>query len=123
ATDEEGQSMIVPNSNDDATTSKYHVQIGGGQGIVIGDNSQVAQHFYGTSAEPQVDLTAAEVTYRQRVVEAYKWLNFSGFDHPDLSLVNVQLEDVFVRLALTVEKVIREPVPSEKSSQAERGER
>ena len=114
--------MTSPDSNDDATSSKYHVQIGEGKGIVIGDNPQVVQQFYGTPSEPQVDLTAAEATYRQKVVDAYKWLNFSGFDSPDLSLANVPLEEVFVRLTLTVEKVIREPVPSEKSSQAEQRE-
>ena len=114
--------MTSPDSNADATSSKYNVQIGEGQGIVIGDNPQVVQQFYGTPSEPQVDLTAAEATYRQKVVDAYKWLNFSGFESPDLSLANVPLEDVFVRLTLTVEKVIREPVPSEKSSQAERRE-
>ena len=115
--------MTSPDSNDDATASKYNVQIGEGKGTVIGDNAQVVQHFYGTPAEPQVDLTAAEATYRQKVVDAYKWLNFSGFDTPDLSLANVPLEDVFVRLTLTVEKVIREPLPPEKSSRAEQRER
>ena len=114
--------MTSPDSNADATSSKYNVQIGEGQGIVIGDNPQVVQQFYGTPSEPQVDLTAAEATYRQKVVDAYKWLNFSGFDSPDLSLANVPLEDVFVRLTLTVEKVIREPVPPEKSSRAEQRE-
>ena len=66
-----------------------------------------------------MDLRAAEETYRQKVVDAYKWLDFSGFARPDLSLANVRLEDVFVRLTLTVEKVIREPMPPEKSSRAE----
>ena len=115
--------MTSPDSNDDATSSKYHIQIGEGQGFVIGDNPQVVQQFYGTPLESQVDLTAAEATYRQKVVDAYKWLNFSGFDTPDLSLANVPLEEVFVRLTLAVEKVIREPIPSEKVSQTERGER
>jgi len=110
--------MTLPDSNDDATSSKYQVQIGEGQGIVIGDHAQVVQQFYGTPAEPQVDLTATEVTYRQQVVDAYKWLNFSGFDIPDLSLANVPLEEVFVRLTLTMEKVIREPTPPEELSQA-----
>ena len=115
--------MILPNSNDDTAASKYHVQISEGHGIVIGDHTHVVQQFYGAPPEPQVDLTAAEATYRQQVVDAYKWLNFSGFARPDLSLANVPLEEVFVRLTLTVEKVITEPVPSEQSSQAERGER
>ncbi len=114
--------MKSPDSNDDTTSSKYNVQIGEGKGIVIGDNPHVEQHFYDTPAELQLDLAAAEATYRQKVVDAYKWLHFGGFASPDLSLANVPLEEVFVRLTLTVEKVIREPVPSEKASQAERGE-
>ena len=40
--------MTSPDSNDDATSSKYNVQIGEGKGIVIGDNAHVVQHFYGT---------------------------------------------------------------------------
>jgi predicted NACHT family NTPase len=111
--------MTSPDSNADATSSKYNVQIGEGKGIVIGDNPHVVQQFYGPLSEPQVDLMVAEETYRQKVAEAYKWLNFSGFDSPDLSLATVPLDDVFVHLTLTVEKVIREPVPLEKSSQAE----
>ena len=90
--------MTSPDPNADETASTYNVQIGEGQGIVIGDNPHVVQQFYGTPTEPQVDLAAAEATYRQKVVDAYKWLNFSGFDSPDLSLANVPLEEVFVRL-------------------------
>ncbi len=112
--------MTSPDSNADTPPSKYTIQIGEGQGIVIGDNAQVTQ-LYGTPPEPQVDLTAAEAAYRQQVVDTYKWLNFSGFDTPDLSLANVPLEEVFVRLSLTVEKVIRETMPVEKATQAERG--
>lgn len=67
----------------------------------------------------EVDLITAEATYRQKVVDAYKWLNFSGFARPDLSLANVPLEEVFVGLSLTVEKVIREPGRGE-SRQRER---
>jgi NACHT domain/HEAT repeats len=114
--------MTSPDSNDDAPSSKYNVQIGEGKGIVIGDHAHVVQQFYGAPAEPQVDLIAAEATYRQKVVDACKWLNFSGFARLDLSLANVPLEEVFVRLTLTMEKVIREPVPSEQSSQSERSE-
>ncbi len=114
--------MTSPDSNDDATSSKYHIPIDESQGIVIGDHAQVVQQFYGTPAEPQVDLTATEVAYRHQVVDAYKWLNFSGFARPDLSLANVPLEEVFVRLTLTAERVIPAPVPLEKPSQAEWGE-
>jgi predicted NACHT family NTPase len=111
--------MTSPDSKDDPSSSKYHVQISEGKGIVIGDNAQVVQHFYDAPTEPQVDLTEAEATYRQKVMDAYKSLNFSGFDNPDLSLTNVPLEEVFVRLTLTVEKVIRKPVSSEKAGRAE----
>jgi len=98
--------MTSPDSNADTTSSKYHVQIGEGKGIVIGDNTHVVQHFDRIPLESQVDLTAAEAIYRQRVVDAYKWLNFSGFG--DLSLANVLLEDVFVRLALSSQARRRE---------------
>jgi predicted NACHT family NTPase len=114
--------MIPPDSNADASSSKYQVQIGEGKYMVIGDQAHVEYHL-SPGSEPHIDLVAAETIYRQKVVDAYKWLNFSGFDTPDLSLANVLLEEVFVRLTLTVEKVIREPVPSEKSSQAGRRER
>ena len=114
--------MTSLDSNDEATASTYNVQIGEGKGIAIGDHAQIVQQFYGSPSEPQVDLTAAEAAYRQKVVEAYKWLNFSGFDNPDLSLAIVPLEEVFVRLAMTVEKVIRGPLPSVKSRPVERGE-
>ncbi len=110
--------MTLPDPNTNITSSKYNVQIGQAHGPVIGDNVHVEQHFYGTPSEPLVDLTAAEAIYRQKVVDAYKWLNFSGFDIPDLSLANVPLEEVFVRLTLTMEKVIREPTPPEELSQA-----
>ena len=110
--------MIPPDSNADATSSKYQVQIGEGKYIVIGDQEHVEYHL-SPESEPHIDLAAAEATYLQKVVDAYKWLNFSGFDTPDLSLANVPLEEVFVRLSLTVEKVIREPMPPEKSSRAE----
>jgi len=59
------------------------------------------------SAEPETNLEEAEATYRQKVVEAYQRMDFGGFAHPDVSLIDVPLEKIFVRL--TVEKVIREP--------------
>src|SRR6266567_7561938 len=118
----QAQQMLKLVNPQQASQGKYNVQIGKGKGIVIGDNPHVEQHFYDTLTEQQVDLVAAEATYRQQVVEAYKWLNFSGFDNPDLFLTNVPLEDVFVRLTLTIEQVIREPVQAEKSNQAEQRE-
>jgi hypothetical protein len=114
--------MTSTDSDADMTSSKYNVQIGEGQGTVIGDNPHVVQHFYSTPPEPQVDLAVAEATYRQKVVDAYKWLDFGGFARSDLTLAHVPLEDVFVRLSLTMEKVIREPVSSEEASGAQRHE-
>ncbi len=72
--------------------------------------------------EPHIELVAAEAIYRQQVMDAYNWLDFSGFARRDLSLATVPLEEVFVRLTLTVEKVIREPVPSEEASGVQRHE-
>ncbi len=112
--------MTSPDSNDDATSSKYHIHIGEGQGIVIGDNPHVEQHFYGFPSEQQVDLIAAEATYRQKVVEKYNRLDFSGFGTSDLFLEKVPLEEIFVRLTLTVEKRIPEPGSAEQSSPAGR---
>src|SRR5438105_3435419 len=39
--------MTSPDSNADATSNKYNVQIGESKGIVIGNNPHVVQHFYG----------------------------------------------------------------------------
>ncbi len=66
--------MKSPDSNDDATSSKYHIQIDEGQGIVIGDNPHVEQHFYGLPPKQRVDLIAAEATYRRQVVAQYNRL-------------------------------------------------
>jgi len=111
--------MTLPDPNADTTSSKFNVQIGEGKYIVIGDQAHVEYHL-SPEGEPHVDLRAAEATYRQQVVDAYNHLDFSGFARPDLSLANVPLEEVFVRLSLTVEKEIPEPEPSEKASQTER---
>jgi ABC-type glutathione transport system ATPase component len=66
----------------------------------------------------QVGRASTEAIYRKLVVKAYQWLNFSGFDRSDglLSLGDVPLEKVFVRLSLTVEKVVK----SGESQQRER---
>ena len=99
--------MTSPDSNDDATSNKYHVQIGEGQGIVIGDNAQVVQRSgspgtAGGSDRSRSDLPT-EGSGGVQVAELQRLRS------PDLSLANVPLEEVFVRLTLTVEKVIREP--------------
>jgi HEAT repeat protein len=70
--------------------------------------------------EPHIELVSAERIYRQQVINKYQSLDFSGFARSDLSLDNVPLEEVFVRLTLTVEKkVIQEPGRGE-SRQRER---
>ena len=56
-----------------------------------------------------VNLVAVEVHYRKQVVEAYRFLRFSGFEQSDLFLDAVPLESIFVRLRLTIEQVRREP--------------
>jgi HEAT repeat protein/energy-coupling factor transporter ATP-binding protein EcfA2 len=56
------------------------------------------------------------------MINKYKSLDFGGFARSDLLLADVPLEEVFVRLSLTIEKEIREPVPSEQSRQGGRRE-
>jgi predicted NACHT family NTPase len=99
--------MTSSDSNADAIPSKYNIQIDKAQGPVIGDFTHVEQHFHGVPSEPQVDLVAAEAIYRQQVVKAYHRLSFGGLGYSDLFLEEVMLDDVFVRLTLTVEKVLR----------------
>ena len=65
-------------------------------------------------------LTAAETRYRAQVVERYNRLGFAGLGVGDLRLSDVPLDDVFVRLTLTVEKIVREPIPPEEWARAER---
>ncbi len=59
-----------------------------------------------------VDLGAAEAVYRARVAAAYNQMRFSGLER-DVGLGDVALDDLFVRLRLTVERVVREPAPEE----------
>jgi HEAT repeat protein len=69
-------------------------------------------------AEPEVNLEEAEVIYRRRVVTAYNHLNFEGFEHSDVGLKDASLEDIFVRLTLTVEPHSPKGVSSEEADQA-----
>ena len=96
---------IQSNSGGDINIEHSQVHIAGRDMII-----------YQASGEPEINLEEAEKAYRQKIVETYKWLNFSGFDTPDLSLAHVPLENIFVRLALTVEKVIPKPTQPEKPS-------
>ena len=65
-------------------------------------------------------LADAETRYRAQVVERYIRLGFAGLGVGDLGLSDVALDDVFVRLTLTVEKIVREPIPQEEWEQTER---
>src|SRR5690242_2586319 len=58
----------------------------------------------------------AEARYRQQISETYKRLPFSGFEHSDLSLEEVPLEEIFIRLTLTVERRIQQIIPGGSSS-------
>jgi len=58
-------------------------------------------------------LAAIEARYRARVIEYYNRLGFAGLGVGDLRLADVALDDIFVRLKLTVEKIVREPIPGD----------
>ena len=62
-------------------------------------------------------LAATETHYRGQVVERYNRLGFAGLGVGDLRLSDVALDDVFVRLTLTVEKTVRESIPPEEWAQ------
>jgi HEAT repeat protein len=66
-----------------------------------------------TTPTASPDFTEAEHRYRAQVVQRWNHLDFSGLGAADLFLTDVTLENIFVRLNLTVEKVIREPAPPE----------
>jgi HEAT repeat protein len=74
---------------------------------VINQNSPAAEELTPTQ------LADAETRYRAQVIERYNRLGFAGLGVGDLRLSDVALDDVFVRLTLTVEKTVREPIPSE----------
>ncbi len=64
---------------------------------------------------PPPDLIAAEKVYHKQVIAAYNRLRFSGLPG-DLFLNEVPLEDIFVRLTLTVEKTVRQQLPPDERS-------
>lgn len=53
-------------------------------------------------------LAAVEARYRAQVVERYNRLGFAGLGISGSNLSELPLDDVFVRLTLTVEKTVRE---------------
>lgn len=108
-------------------TGERAVALGGsadGAVIVTGDVSinideATLQAVFRAVRQELVKVTSssfseAESSYRRQVVAKYNYLDFSGFEKPDLRLDYIPLEQVFVRLSLTVEKVVRtalEPQP------------
>jgi HEAT repeat protein len=98
---------------DGSSRTSYNVFIGRNLGpLAIGDHAQATTS---DDSEPRVgqDLAASEVRYRDMVVERYNKLGFGGLGQVDLRLSEIALEDVFVRLSLTVEKVVLEQISSE----------
>lgn len=97
---------------DDRTT-----RIGRDVNITGGDFVAGDKHVYQTGPIPEEltpeELAAIESRYRTQVAERYNRLGFAGLGIGDTRLSDVALDDVFVRLTLTVEKTVREPIPPE----------
>lgn len=107
-------------SHGDSTRTTYTVFIGRNLGsLAIGDHAQATTSDAFDSRVGE-DLAANEVRYRELVVERYNRLGFGGLGQIDLRLSDVALDDVFVRLSLTVEKVVREQVSPEESEPDQR---
>ncbi|MFZ2361884.1 MAG: NACHT domain-containing protein [Anaerolineae bacterium] len=87
--------MGTTSGRDQANQEKPLV-IGTALGPVIGDHVQVEQHFY--SATAGVDMAAVEARYRQQVVKKYGWMAFRAVREAEVSLADLGLEEVFVRL-------------------------
>jgi len=99
----------------DGARTSYTVFIGRNLGpLAIGDHAHAST---GDAAESRAveDLAASEIRYRERVVARYNRLDFAGLGKVDLRLSDIALEDVFVRLSLTVEKVVCEPILRERA--------
>jgi HEAT repeat protein len=123
---EQDVELIAPvtaaNLNDitDAVIRHYAVQPGGLHRLIraarAGNPSNptlaaVAAELLALDFEPDV---ATEADYRARVVTRYNRLGFAGLGEFDRRLSDIALEDVFVRLSLTVEKVaIKQTSPDE----------
>ncbi|RLT38739.1 MAG: NACHT domain-containing protein, partial [Chloroflexi bacterium] len=102
-----------------------NVNVTGGGDFVGRD--KVTNIYQGGSTPAELtpeQLAAVESRYRAQVGERYNRLGFAGLGIGDLRLSDVPLDDVFVRLTLTVEKIVREPIPTEEWAQErEREER
>lgn len=111
------RALLASGQGNVVQVGKYNVVIHNGQDIRIGDTI-----YQLPPPEPETDLVAAEARYREQVVATYNRLGFSGFPEADLVLTEVPLDKVFVRLSLTVEKVVRVRDGDERAESGERPE-
>ncbi len=128
------RALIVSGQGSVVQVGKYNLQIGEGQDIRIEDTI-----YQGPTAEaiqaairaalragplgPSEDeLRQAEARYLEHVVATYNRLGFSGFPEADRMLPEVPLDKVFVRLSLTVEKMVRVRDGDERAESGERPE-
>lgn len=100
-------------------TDSNSPHIGGDVNITGGDfvGRDKITNIYPPGSSP-AELTPEEraeieTRYRAQVAERYNRLGFAGLGIGDTRLSDVALDDVFVRLTLTVERIVREPIPPE----------
>lgn len=98
-------------------TDSNSTHIGGDVNVTGGDFVAGDKHIHQAGSSPAEltpeQLAAVESRYRAQVAERYNRLGFAGLGIGDTRLSDVALDDVFVRLTLTVEKIVREPIPPE----------
>jgi HEAT repeat protein len=75
----------------------------------------VADELLAQDFQPDI---ATEADYREAVVARYNRLGLTGLGEVDLRLSDIALEDVFVRLSMTVEKVVPQQTPPDEHKQA-----
>jgi energy-coupling factor transporter ATP-binding protein EcfA2 len=95
------------------------VNVTGGD-FVAGNKTIINQPGPAPAELTPEQLAAAETRYRAQVVERYNRLGFAGLGVGDLRLSDVPLDDVFVRLTLTVEKEVPDPTPPKERERKER---
>jgi NACHT domain len=113
--------MTSPNSNSDAASNKYSVQIGSSEGTVIGDHPHVEQHFYNIPSKPVVDrnrermLLRLSHTYRDLLAQSLRGralMELGWSENPDavqnvtnLSLKIAQHEELLLPPNTTIVQV------------------